>query len=240
MINELIAMTSADTGNGTSTEKWYTIVTILLALSLISERVANMIKLYTPALKVKKVLPSDEKDRELGVMWRALISGLLVAILAGADFFRLISDATLVDLAIMKDADFVNLMSIGSGILLSGIFISLGSKFWHDVLDIVLEFSNLKKYQAENLRSSKTETKLLRRQDVVSDIQQKVQIVLPGIKKIKDYAGYEISTDAEGNTFLVIKFHNAGPQFQELAEIYQIFQSSEVKIEVFTDLPAIG
>lgn len=233
-------MTSADSGNGTSTEKWYTIVTILLALSLISERVANMIKLYTPALKVKKVLPSDEKDRELGVMWRALISGLLVAILAGADFFRLISDATLVDLDIVKNADFVSLMRIGSGILLSGIFISLGSKFWHDVLDILLEFSNLKKYQAENLRSSETETKLLKNQVLIKDMQERVQMVIPKIRKIKDYVGYEISTDTEGNTFLVIKFQNAGPQFQELTEIYQLFQSSEVKIEVFTDLPAIG
>src|SRR5690349_7220797 len=105
-----------------------TIVTILFTLSLISERVSNLIKLCFESLSVRRYQPSLEKQRERNILLLALVSGLLVAFIAGADLFVLVNECRL-----LRSAEFSG--QNVPGIILTGFFVSLGSKFWHDVLD---------------------------------------------------------------------------------------------------------
>jgi hypothetical protein len=132
-----------------SEDLWVTIVTILFALSLISERIANLIKLNPRIsrwnLRDKRLERSDEKAREGQILTLALICGWIVAIISGADLFTLIKEGRLLDRSEYLKEDYRPIL----GMFLSGFFISLGSKFWHDMLDIVLQFSQLKKYRAE-------------------------------------------------------------------------------------------
>lgn len=217
---------------------WYTIVTILLALSLISERITNMFKLYSGKLRTKRVFAPDEKLRERGVMWRALLSGWFVAVVAGADLFLLVSKGQLVNIFTDFPDAFGQRVSMLFGIFLSGIFISLGSKFWHDVLDIVLEVSNLKKYRAQSARSPDVEELEVLRNADIQALQNKIDILLPEIRKIEGYAGYDFSTDLKGKTVAAIQFKGKGPEIPE--KIFTVFKENEVRIEAFTVLPALS
>ncbi len=68
-----------------------TIVTILFALSLISERIANLFKLNSRILRVRRYTPGEEKRRERDILWLSVICGILTAAIAGADLFTLFS-----------------------------------------------------------------------------------------------------------------------------------------------------
>lgn len=120
-----------------------TLVMQLFILSMISERVTNFIKLNLPTtaylgnFKQKEPNEADEKKRERGVLNWAIIMGLLTAICAKADLFTMLKEG---DLA----ADWKRDPEFWVGITLTGLFISLGSKFWHDLLDLLLEVKNLK------------------------------------------------------------------------------------------------
>lgn len=148
-------MQGADTNVADADNIWIAIVTILFALSLISERIANLIKLRLPTtrwnLRDKRLGRSDEKIREGQILTLALIAGWIVAFISGADLFTLINDGKLLN---YENYEFTWdprkwTWKPFMGMFLSGFFISMGSKFWHDVLDIVLQFSALKKYRAE-------------------------------------------------------------------------------------------
>lgn len=171
----------------------YTIVTILFALSLISERVANLYKLYWPNLRIKQDDTDAEKLRERKVMWTALVSGWIVAAIAGADLFSLING----DGLFRYDSDTEIVQRI-PGIFLSGIFISMGSKFWHDLLDIVLQFSNLKKYQVEQAVNNSENT-------AASTLAVNMKLAEPKLKALQGYAGYDVAP-ASGK--INLKFDN--------------------------------
>lgn len=68
----------------------YTIVMNFLALSLVSERISNLIKLTFENTRKKKYSLEEEKLRERSVLWITIGCGILVSILAGADFFALV------------------------------------------------------------------------------------------------------------------------------------------------------
>lgn len=119
-----------------------TIVMQLFILSTISERVTNFIKLNLQSVterlgnfRDKENSQIKEKEREKGILNWAIVIGILVAVLAKADLFYMVKEGKLqqswVDINIL-------------GCLLTGFFISLGSKFWHDLLDLLLQVKNLK------------------------------------------------------------------------------------------------
>ncbi|WP_130855599.1 hypothetical protein [Olivibacter jilunii] len=158
----------------------YTIVTILFALSLISERVSNLIKLAIPDTRNRNYSPLREKKRELQVQLITIASGLLVSFIAGADFFGLIKGQGLINIWEIEKISGRSAV----GMLLSGFFISLGSKFWHDMLDIVLEFANLKKFRVQQAASQAESSEL-------EALAAKVKVVEPRLKQIDAYAGYD-------------------------------------------------
>lgn len=173
---------------------WVTIVITLFILSMISERLANLIKLYFQSwydegtnlkrktkslkgaslesqrpkemrsskigqvfgnLRYRQIDPNLEKQREKGVQTVAVLCGILVAIFAGADLFVLIQTSQTLDWQLwfknhsFEDVFTIKMFSHALGAIFAGFFISLGSKFWHDVLDFVLYSSNLKRKLAD-------------------------------------------------------------------------------------------
>ncbi|MGO4289850.1 hypothetical protein [Chitinophaga sp. RAB17] len=149
-------------------EVFIPIVILLFLLSLISERISNFLKLNLPEVpegrKFWKFIPGGpfrtqsedpdcEKIRERRIAWLALISGFTVAFLAKANIFSMFRymDRANETLWWYKDAERAikdyhePLGEIIIGCILTSLFISLGSKFWHDLLDLLLEVKNLKR-----------------------------------------------------------------------------------------------
>lgn len=118
------------------------IVMQLFILSTISERITNFIKLNLQSVtqslgnfKIREYVPEKEKTRERGVLNWAIVVGVLVAFGTKADLFYLIDQGGL-------KPDWHGISWFGC--FLTGFFISLGSKFWHDLLDLLLQVKNLK------------------------------------------------------------------------------------------------
>jgi hypothetical protein len=180
----------------------YTIVSILFALSMISERLANMYKLYWPDMRNKRPTTEGEKFRERKIMWTALVCGWIVAFIGGADFFTLIHNGTLVNIFTNKFWSVEDsLPQTIFGFFLSGIFISLGSKFWHDMLDIVLQFSNLKKYQANTASATADSAQ-------ADALTSKVNLLEPQLRGMPGYRGYDFSS---GPGVVNVKFDSQSP-----------------------------
>ncbi|MEI7582043.1 hypothetical protein [Runella sp.] len=128
----------------------------LFILSLISERITNFIKLNLQTLierygskslsdrlgnlRNRESTEDKEKQRERGILNWAIVVSILMANAVSADLFYLMTDGKL-----QPQWEFSSML----GYCLTGLFISLGSKFWHDLLDIVLYTSNLKRKLAD-------------------------------------------------------------------------------------------
>ncbi len=122
---------------------------ILTALSLAAERITNIVKLRSKDLRNKA---RDEKDRERQITNRALLVSLAVALLVKADFFEILSrlDAPWETLgwARMQAGELVRSSAVSgvgrfiyavTGCLLTGCAMGFGSRFWHDVLGVLLD-----------------------------------------------------------------------------------------------------
>jgi hypothetical protein len=148
-------------------EKIIQIVTVLFILSMIFERINEFLKHYLSCKKVVGVgwyivgdtttkFPAgskEEKRREYRILKMNLFIGYLTSFLAHASFFDLLRnldnpgkvigwprDFSL----IFKDINFGTPFQFVIGCLFTGAFISMGSKFWHDLLDLLLYTKNLK------------------------------------------------------------------------------------------------
>lgn len=161
-----------------------TIVITLFVLSMISERLTNFLKLNLQVwfpdprrdpeyyqkvppwrkrigrcLLLKNLMRVEqdddmEKARAGGVINLAVICGVLVAIMANADFFYIIVHGHTrseywVGTFPWEGWGWLEFLKKVAGRcigwMLTGLFISLGSKFWHDLLDLLLYSSNLKR-----------------------------------------------------------------------------------------------
>jgi len=124
-------------------------VRILTALSLAAERITNIVKLRSKDLRNKA---RDEKDRERQITNRALLVSLAVALLVKADFFEILSrlDAPWETLgwARMQAGELVRSSAVSgvgrfiyavTGCLLTRCAMGFGSRFWHDVLGVLLD-----------------------------------------------------------------------------------------------------
>lgn len=140
---------------------------ILFILSLISERLTNYIKLYLPILRQDKETPPEVKDlekqrkrvqkRERITFLLALVCGLVTAFASKADLFLLINTPT-VEYTKALDLGWEGYKESGGklfqtllGCFLTGIFLSFGSKFWHDALDLLFQIKNLRRKAVEAL-----------------------------------------------------------------------------------------
>lgn len=212
----------------------YTIATILFVLSLISERLANLIKLNWGRLRTRRISPSLEKIREQEVTWLSVACGWIVAILAGADLFHLLADGKLISIfepSLYENDEYGKALV---GVFLSGLFISLGSKFWHDVLDIVLQFSTLKKFKATEASVSGPVVAEARKEELGLIVAKN----LDEFKKIPGYIAHDYVSDSQGNPSVIWQFKDAIPQ-ADADRIKTAFSNRNVKIESYTSVPRL-
>ena len=119
------------------------LVVLLSALSVAAERLANWMKLGDPDLREKKENPPDEKARERRIALRALAVSVALAVLVKADCFEILShpEAPWDTLGWVRPAGdrwtVGRLLHALAGTIVTGISLAFGSKFWHDVLDLV-------------------------------------------------------------------------------------------------------
>ncbi len=131
----------------TGLESAIKITIVLLILSLITEKFNGFIKMYTPSLAKKALDECDERKREKIIQNLAIIVGVIISFVSNADFFQLVGGK---DLVHWSDPNVhINIKSF-FGCLLSGLFLSQGSKFFHDLLDTLLYAKNMKKGLIEN------------------------------------------------------------------------------------------
>jgi hypothetical protein len=112
------------------------IVGLLIATSIASERLVEIIKSLFPWLSVQKTEPGDERRRQAAVQTLAIVAGAVTALL------------TLPVLRIhMPDLPDVVIV-VGVGVLSSG-----GSGLWNTLLTYFLKLKDVKAAQVEMLRA---------------------------------------------------------------------------------------
>jgi hypothetical protein len=153
-------------------DKAIAIAIMLFILSMIAERIITWVKLQfgKPGHSLlffstededdsqRNEDPQKEKKRELKILGLNIVISVLISLLAGADFFAILGAAEP-----FKALGYPNPCSISVSIkelgaaaliykvvgrifgsVLTGLFISLGSKFWHDMLDMLFYTKNIK------------------------------------------------------------------------------------------------
>jgi len=111
----------------------------LFMLSLITEKIANFIKLNVPSLAEKAVDEKGEKIRERKIQLLTGLIGVAVALTCNADFFVLITENSKIEpLTLLTFKGVV-------GCIITGLFLSQGSKFFHDLMNTVLYYKNMRK-----------------------------------------------------------------------------------------------
>lgn len=118
------------------------IVIILLILSLITEKITELIKLNIKSIqKIKFPSAEFERNREKKISMISILVGIIVSSISNADFFNIIENSKITP---WKGFENFSLISI-IGYIITGVFISQGSKFFHDLLDTLLYIKNIKK-----------------------------------------------------------------------------------------------
>ncbi len=136
----------------TAFEPLINLLVLLSALSVAAERLANAFKLGNPQVRgsLRKASRAAEKERERRINLAVLRVSLLLAFLVKADFFAILSqlEAPWETLGWVRPAadgwlespalaSWPRFLYATAGTMLTGAALGFGSKFWHDVLDIV-------------------------------------------------------------------------------------------------------
>lgn len=158
------------------TDALIVLLTILLPLSFIAERITNLIKLFIPEgflglgnVRYKEDDPIMEKKRERRIFAISLISGELVAFALKADLFTIINQGAF---------GWTNSTTGHSwiiGCVFTGFFLSWGSKFWHDLLEILLEMKNIRRVNVK----AKTLEVMQREVEVTEKVAEQPVVSIP-------------------------------------------------------------
>lgn len=140
------------------------ILTVFFILSLISERFITWFKLYffkkgntllgyffdwEKDYSVKTDDPAFEKEREQRILALNISLSILIAFLIHANLFTLLKGDPTTSLG-WQDFDWSNIHLELIGCIIGGLLMSLGSKFWHDTLDMLFYAKNLKEKLGDN------------------------------------------------------------------------------------------
>jgi type IV secretory pathway VirB2 component (pilin) len=125
-------------------EQMVNLLVLMGALSVAAERLANALKLGHPDLRQprRQASRAAEKERERRIGNRVLVVSVLLAIGVKADFFAMMShlEAPWETLGWSRGVPFASPLAVLStiaGMILTGLALGFGSKFWHDALDVV-------------------------------------------------------------------------------------------------------
>ena len=120
------------------------VITLLIALSVATERVVEIIKNLVPQLDCEATDPKAEGRRRAALHALAAVAGIAIALLSWPIF----SDA----IPHMKEPDSESKVTT---VLAIGLLASGGSGFWNSILTIVL---NLKQLKAVEVSEKKADT----------------------------------------------------------------------------------
>jgi hypothetical protein len=109
-----------------------TIVSVLVALSVASERLVEIIKGLSSFLNTENSAPTKERLRRAALQALAILAGIVTALLAHP---------------VIKDV-VPGLSSHPTGIVALGLLASGGSGFWNAILGYVLNVKDIKKAEA--------------------------------------------------------------------------------------------
>ena len=123
--------------------------TVLLILSLVTEKIVNLIKLskiskrFEP--KIEGLSPQDaEKARRKYTQTISIFVGIILALITKADLFAMISAKKYEFFWTCNEFYNINVLWKIVGTFLTGGFLSFGSQFFHDLLAILFEMKKLK------------------------------------------------------------------------------------------------
>ena len=138
----------------------------LTALSVAAERLTNVIKLRNPDLKDEKATKLTGKEREEQITNRGVLTGVALALVLKADLIGALNrlDAPWETLGWVRihgsawvwapeATGVVTVFFAVLGCAITGTALGFGSKFWHEVLDAVLELRNMAKLRNQGTRS---------------------------------------------------------------------------------------
>lgn len=129
-------------------EKFIAVTMVLLILSMITEKIGNFVKMAQVSWIQKLMTAKDDKEREHKIQKMSMVIGIGVAVISKANIFAIYTGKEDFDF-FWTSADFKTgiwpLISTVTGSVLCGLFLSLGSKFFHDLLDMLLQVKNLKR-----------------------------------------------------------------------------------------------
>ncbi|SRR6266540_762395 len=141
-----------------SLEPFINLLILLTVLSIAAERATNFFKLRHPELRNPAEGVKHEKEREQRITFRSLLVGVALAVLVKANLFEILSsidspwdtlgwfqlgDSTWAPAAAAASFGTASYALLGSAI--TGIALGFGSKFWHEILDGVLELKGIAK-----------------------------------------------------------------------------------------------
>jgi len=134
-----------------NTDSLISVVAILFILSLVTEKIANFIKLNFKALSQNENLGSkEEKLREKRLDIVTFLSGFLVAFVCKANFFTLFNGEEMKNYSFTWESfDEITVHAV-LGCIITGAFLSGGSKFFHDLLNMLMYAKQAKKGFAKN------------------------------------------------------------------------------------------
>jgi len=154
-------------------EKIIQLVTILFLLSMICERVADFFKHYLCGSEFFKIgdtitkTPGNdikEQARAYRILKINVWCGIITASILKADLIKILNNVqdagSTLGWANITSYNLRDVLFLIPGIVLTGCFISFGSKFWHDLLDILYQIKNAKRIltdpnlsQIDNIKS---------------------------------------------------------------------------------------
>lgn len=134
------------------------LVTILFLLSMVCERVADFLKHYlnnSQRLGIGDTItkfPGDdikEQARAYRILKINVWCGIITAVILKADLIKILNNVQdsgkTIGWSNIQEYKQLDYLFLPFGLILTGCFISFGSKFWHDLLDILLEIKNAKR-----------------------------------------------------------------------------------------------
>ncbi|MEO1627184.1 MAG: hypothetical protein AAFV25_18680, partial [Bacteroidota bacterium] len=120
----------------------------LFLASMVSERIVEFTKMHFPALWLKSFYPEDELKRHRNIRLLAILPALMAAVLMDVRPLILLQELS-VDFSLKGIGQLLKILPNGFkqlfGYFLAALLISLGSKFWHDLLDLVVFVKNGKR-----------------------------------------------------------------------------------------------
>jgi hypothetical protein len=120
---------------------------------------------------IRKKDPKEEKDREFRILKINLFFGCAIAIGFHADLFGIIKHIDDANNVLSWNSEYLELKqdcfltTIGIillsllGCFFTGVFLSFGSKFWHDMLDLIMEVKNYRGALATQLEQTDSSSK---------------------------------------------------------------------------------